>query len=96
MIQLSKGCIQGSPQVFLTGNQGSVKQLGLPTGSEVAETGKDKPSQKSLEEAEDQKQRTPSTVVISEDTRSIESRVRIPLDQIESRRGVRGILWLLK
>lgn len=25
--QLGRGCIQGSPQVLLTGNQGSVKQL---------------------------------------------------------------------
>ena len=88
MTRLSRGCIQGSAQVFLKENQGAVKQLGPPVGSVVAEMGKDKPGQRSLGKAEGQKLETPSTMVIIKDDRSTESRVRITLDQIESRTGI--------
>lgn len=88
MTRLSRGCIQGGAQVFLKENQGAVRQLGLPVGSVVAEMGKDKPGQRSLGKAEGQKLETPSTMVIIKDDRSTESRVRITLDQIESRTGI--------
>lgn len=61
MTQLGRGCIEGSLQVFLTRNQGSVKQLGLPVSTIEAEMGKDKPGQRPLGEAEGQKTKAPST-----------------------------------
>lgn len=68
MTQLGRECIQGSLHLIwkrkipsLTGNQGSVKQLGLLVSSIGAELGKDKPDQRSLRKAEGQKPETPST-----------------------------------
>lgn len=59
--QLGRGCIEGSPQVFLTRNQESVNQLGLPVSTIVAEMGKEKSGQRPLGEAEGQKTEVPST-----------------------------------
>lgn len=68
--------------------KGQLSNSGIPVGSVVAEMGKDKPGQRSLGKAEGQKLETPSTMVIIKDDRSTESRVRITLDQIESRTGI--------